>query len=65
MADLYDIVVASKLSGGGGGGGSSDFSMSTVTVNVNENGIGTIIYPTIGDTVYLDDETYDLRNRYN
>lgn len=33
MADLFDIVVARKLSdGGGGGGGSSDFSTATVTV---------------------------------
>lgn len=32
MADLFDIVVARKLSGGGSGGGSSDFSMATVTV---------------------------------
>lgn len=33
MADLFDIVVARKLSGGGGGGGSSDFSTAEVTVN--------------------------------
>ena len=31
MADLFDIVVARKLSGGGGGG-SSDFSTAEVTV---------------------------------
>lgn len=43
----------------GGGGGSSDFSTATVAVNVNGNGTGTIIYPTIGDTVYLDHETDD------
>ncbi len=30
MADLFDIVIARKLSGGGGGG-SSDFSTATVT----------------------------------
>lgn len=36
MADLFDIVVARKLSGGGGGGGSSDFSTATVTV-VNQS----------------------------
>lgn len=35
MADLFDIVVARKLSGGGGGGGSSDFSTATVTIVVN------------------------------
>ena len=33
MADLFDVVVARKLSGGGGGGGSSDFSTATVTVS--------------------------------
>lgn len=32
MADLFDIVVARKLSGGGGGGGSSDFSTAEVTL---------------------------------
>lgn len=32
MADLFDVVVARKLSGGGGGGGSSDFSTATVTL---------------------------------
>lgn len=38
MADLFDIVVARKLSdGGGGGGGSSDFSTATVTVVNNAN----------------------------
>ena len=31
MADLFDIVVARKLSGGGGGG-SSDFSTAQLTV---------------------------------
>lgn len=31
MADLFDIVVARKLSGGGGGG-SSDFSTAEVTI---------------------------------
>lgn len=31
MADLFDVVVARKLSGGGGGG-SSDFSTAEVTV---------------------------------
>lgn len=31
MADLFDVVVARKLSGGGGGGGSSDFSTAQVT----------------------------------
>ena len=31
MADLFDIVIAKKLSGGGGGG-SSDFSTATVTL---------------------------------
>ena len=31
MADLFDIVVARKLSGGGGGG-SSDFSAANVTM---------------------------------
>lgn len=36
MADLFDIVVARKLSGGGGGG-SSDFSTATVTVINNTN----------------------------
>lgn len=35
MADLFDIVVARKLSGGGGGG-SSDFSTAQVTI-VNTN----------------------------
>lgn len=30
MADLFDVVVARKLSGGGGGG-SSDFSVAEVT----------------------------------
>lgn len=34
MADLFDIVVARKLSGGGGGG-SSDFSTATVTLICN------------------------------
>lgn len=33
MADLFDVVVARKLSGGGGGGGSSDFSTAQVTLN--------------------------------
>ena len=41
MADLFDIVVASKLSGGGsgegGGGGSSDFSTAEVTVVLGKN----------------------------
>ena len=32
MADLFDVVVARKLSGGGGGGGSSDFSAAEVTL---------------------------------
>lgn len=30
MADLFDVVVARKLSGGGGGGGSSDFSTAVL-----------------------------------
>ena len=33
MADLFDIVVARKLSGGGGGG-SSDFSTAQATLTV-------------------------------
>ena len=39
MADLFDVVVARKLSGGGGG--SSDFSTATVTVtnNILTNGV--------------------------
>lgn len=36
MADLFDVVVARKLSGGGGGG-SGDFSIANVTFN-NPNG---------------------------
>ena len=32
MADLFDIVVARKLSGGGGGG-SSDFTEAKITIN--------------------------------
>lgn len=32
--DLYDVIVAKKLSGGGGGG-SSDFSTATVTLICN------------------------------
>lgn len=32
MADLFDVVVARKLSGGGGGGGSSDFSTASITL---------------------------------
>jgi len=30
--NLFDVAVASKLSGGGGGGGSSDFTTATVTM---------------------------------
>lgn len=42
MADLFDIVVARKLSGGGGGGGSSDFSTAQVTTINNTSGEGYI-----------------------
>ena len=35
--DLFDLVVARKMSGGGGGGGgSSDFSTANVTIDVGE-----------------------------
>lgn len=37
MADLFDVVVARKLSGGGGGGGSSDFSTAQVTISGDNN----------------------------
>lgn len=37
MEDLFDVIVARKLSGGGGGGGSSDFSTATVTVVTNDS----------------------------
>ena len=50
---------SNKVEIGQSGGGSSDFSTATVTVNVNGDGNGTIIYPTISDAVYLDDETDD------
>lgn len=42
MADLFDIAVARKLSGGGGGG-SSDFSTATVTL-VDSGGLGATLY---------------------
>ncbi len=31
---LFDIAIASKLSGGGGGGGSSDLSKATITLDI-------------------------------
>lgn len=46
MADLFDVVVARKLSGGGGGGGSSDFSTAEITF-VNDTG------------GYLDEQYFD------
>lgn len=41
MADLFDIVVARKLSGGGGG--SSDFSTATVAVAVSDGNFCEIV----------------------
>lgn len=41
MADLFDIVVARKLSGGGGGG-SSDFSTAEVTI-INAGTFGDVL----------------------
>lgn len=38
MADLFDVVVARKLSGGGGGG-SSDFSIAKVTLIETATGL--------------------------
>lgn len=31
--DLFDVVIARKLSGGGGGGGSSDFTTAYITTD--------------------------------
>lgn len=45
MADLFDIVVARKLSGSGGG--SSDFSTASVTVNLR--GLAYFVLPKIVD----------------
>ena len=46
MADLFDIVVARKLSGGGGGG-SSDFSTAQVTlVNSTAESLDISLLPT-------------------
>ena len=41
--NLFDVAVASKLSGGGGGGGSSDFSTAEVTF-IDEGGIGEDVF---------------------
>ena len=43
MADLFDVVVARKLSGGGGG--SSDFSTATVTIINNIPNYVTTLFP--------------------
>lgn len=46
--DLFDVVVAKKLSGGGsGGGGSSDFSTATLTVNGNFTQSDLFIVPVV------------------
>lgn len=55
MADLFDVVVARKLSGGGGGG-SSDFSTAEVTfVNQTESFIYDFLMPCVEgtDTEYV------------
>lgn len=50
MADLFDAVVARKLSGGGGGGGgSSDFSTAQVTFINNRNAIEQVMCPLAND----------------
>ena len=45
MADLFDIVVARKLSGGGGGGGSSDLSTAELTFVLSEGKSAQFICP--------------------
>jgi len=40
--NLFDVAVASKLSGGGGGGGSSDFDVKTLTIVNGE--VGDIVF---------------------
>lgn len=62
MADLFDVVVARKLSGGGGGGGSSDFSTATVTF-INNSGSETMIYAPVcysGDEYYGNSAAYTV-----
>lgn len=49
MADLFDVVVARKLSGGGGGGGSSDFSTAEVTIVNNAEKAFVLHFPNIFD----------------
>ena len=44
MVDLFDVVVARKLSGGGGGGGSSDFSTAEVTITDNASTDGVSLW---------------------
>ena len=46
MADLFDIIVARKLSGGGGGG-SSDFSTAILTVTRGEDIDGKMYIPNL------------------
>lgn len=54
MADLFDVVVARKLSGGGGGGGSSDFSMATVTIVNNLQSQENLNMPCIANAEGMD-----------
>lgn len=50
MADLFDIAVARKLSGGsGGGGGSSDFSTAQVTITSTNAEALIYFYSTVYD----------------
>ena len=59
MADLFDVVVARKLSGGGGG--SSDFSTAQVTIINNEQSF-VLYFPNIFDNRvhgYLDSSDID------
>ena len=58
MADLFDIAVARKLSGGGGGGGSSDFSTATMTVNVSSGLSPVFLF------AYIYDEMNDVEAYY-
>lgn len=52
MADLFDIAIARKLSGGGGGGGDSDFSTCTVTVSATEGEVN-VYLPIAEDEVNM------------
>lgn len=51
--NLYDLIIAKKLSGGGGGGG-GDFSIANVTINLsNSEGIN-------GQAVHIETDMMDV-----